>query len=115
MWRAQRSVKPPRKLWGFDSLPAHQHRSRVRTSDALSLLPPLRCHVQRQRVTDRVTASGAYDPTREEIKPALFAFLREEETLDARLAPSHASPLPRQPKHSAPPLETSPRQADLDA
>src|SRR5438105_13251738 len=24
MWRAQRSVKPPRKLWGFDSLPAHQ-------------------------------------------------------------------------------------------
>src|SRR5438105_9868049 len=23
MWRAQRSVKPPRKLWGFDSLPAH--------------------------------------------------------------------------------------------
>ena len=23
-WRAQRSVKPPRKLWGFDSLPAHQ-------------------------------------------------------------------------------------------
>src|ERR671931_2641780 len=24
MWRAQRSVKTPRKLWGFDSLPAHQ-------------------------------------------------------------------------------------------
>src|SRR5437870_2130044 len=28
-WRAQRSVKPPRKLWGFDSLPAHQYSKAV--------------------------------------------------------------------------------------
>src|SRR5438034_9828323 len=39
-WRAQRSVKPPRKLWGFDSLPAHQNLrfgSKIRSFRRFSL------------------------------------------------------------------------------
>lgn len=47
MWRAQLSVKQPRKLWGFDSLPAH-HRSQypnrllreLTRGDGFSILDP---------------------------------------------------------------------------